>query len=136
MAACKQNELKLNKNVILDLTENVESGYDVISFGKNKFTMRDFRQESGGSECLSYGGILCNNGKQLCECFSEGWGGMTELKPLSVIARALMMSIKLKLGEVKWQYRNEVRDCTLDFIADMLARNEYTKLNRTLKGKC
>ena len=130
----KYNVLKFENKVVLNLDE-CEANIDVIEVGKHKFTLRDFKLQDGHDDSLPYSAVLCDNGKPLCNCLNDGWGGMTELKPVSVQSGAIMVSIKKALANFKWSFKGTIFDVTLDWVADTLAIGENIKLNKTIKGR-
>lgn len=131
----KIKSLKFDKKMPLSLDDNKEYMAEVIEVGKNKFTMRDYRPQEGHDDSLPYVGILCNNGKPLCRCFNDGWGGMTELTPIGAAEGAIMKSIANKLGDYKWSFKDAEFDLDIYFIADTLAITENVKLKKTIKGR-
>lgn len=131
----KVKELKFNKKKVLDLTTNIEVGCDVITCDKNYFTMRDFRKQEGHDDSLPYTGLLCYNGKPICRCTNDGWGGETEIKPLGASEMAILASIKNSLKNYKWKYDNIVFELKVDFIADTLANTCYYNSLKTIKGR-
>ena len=131
----KIKSLKFDKKMPLSLDDNKEYMAEVIEVGKNKFTMRDYRPQEGHDDSLPYVGILCNNGKPLCRCFNDGWGGMTELTPVGAAEGAIMKSIANKLGDYKWSFDGTEFDLDIYFIADTLAITEDIKLKKTIKGR-
>lgn len=133
--ATKIKVLKFDKKKPIDLNDCPEAGCEVIEVGKNKFTMRDYRPQEGHDDSLPYVGILCCNGKPLCKCFNDGWGGETEMTPVGVAEGAIMRSIANKISDFKWVYKSMVFDLKLDFIADVLAQTENHKLKNTIKGR-
>lgn len=132
----KIKSLKFDKKKPLSLDNNEEDMAEVIEVGKNnKFTMRDYHPQEGHDDSLPYVGILCNNGKPLCKCFNDGWGGQTEITPLGVQEGAILKSLQNKIGEYKWTFRGTEFDLDIYFIADILAQTENLKLNKTIKGR-
>ena len=132
----KFNVLKFEKKVVTNLNQKKEEYYDVIEAGKHKFAIRDFKLQDGHDDSLPYSAVLCDNGKPLCKCINDGWGGQTELSTTNVRDAAVLTSVKKTIGQFKFSYGDVVFDLTLDFIADLLAEGENYKLNRTIKGKC
>ena len=131
----KVKELKFNKKKVLDLTNNIEVGCDVITCDKNNFTMRDFRKQEGHDDSLPYTGLLCYNGKPICRCTNDGWGGGTQIMPVGAAERAILASIELSLKNYKWKYDNIVFELKVDFIADTLANTCYYNSLKTIKGR-
>ena len=135
--ASKANVLKFlkNKNTIIDIDNTI---YDVVQCDKNKFTIRDFKLQEWHDDSLPYTAILCNNGKPLCSCFNDGYGGTTSITPLDAMSKAIMTSISLKLKE---SFSFRTKDCkddveipvTLDFIADILAYGENKRNSLSIK---
>lgn len=131
----KVKELKFNKKKPLDLTTDMEVGCDVITCDKNSFTMRDFRKQEGHDDSLPYTGLLCYNGKPICRCTNDGWGGQTEITPLGASEMAILASIKVSLKNYKWEYHKTIFDLKIDFIADTLAITCYNNLIKNIKGR-
>lgn len=131
----KVKELKFNKKKPLDLTNDMEVGCDVITCDKNSFTMRDFRKQEGHDDSLPYTGLLCYNGKPICRCTNDGWGGQTEITPLGASEMAILASVELSLQKYKWQYGKTIFDLKIDFIADTLAITCYNNLIKNIKGR-
>ena len=131
------NTLKFEKKKkIVNLDDNKEAFVEIIEVGdKHRFTMRDFRLQEGHDDSLPYVATLCDNGKPLCKCLNDGWGGETDLIPLNVQLGAIMVTIKKAISAFKWSYKGTTFDLTLDFIADTLALSENIKLKRTIKGR-
>lgn len=131
----KIKSLKFDKKSPINMDNCPEDGCEVIEVGKNKFTMRDFRKQEGHDDSLPYVGILCCNGKPLCKCLNDGWGGQTNMTPVGVAEGAIMKSLANKIGDCKWTYMGTTFDLELDFIADILAQTENLKLSKTIKGR-
>ena len=131
----KIKELKFNKKKPLDLSNDAEVGCDVITCDKSVFTMRDFRKQSGHDDSLPYTALLCHNGKAICRCTNDGWGGETQITPVGTAERAILTSIELSLKKYKWQYGKTIFDLKIDFIADTLANTCYYNSLRTIKGR-
>lgn len=112
---------KFKQGQTLDLTNSPEFGCNVIECGKNRFTLRDFKIQEGHDDSLPYSAILCINDKPICQCLNDGWGGMTEMKPLDAQSKALMASCQITLSKYKWKYRSTEFVLDLEFIANSLA---------------
>ena len=138
MSTAKVKVLKFSSKNEIELSqENFNEDYDVIQCDKNKFTLSDFKEQVGHDDSLPYTAILCYNGKKVCSCLNDGWGGETELRPLDAASRVLMNNVILKLGlNYKFSYMSTQLTLTLDLIADLLAQGAYIKSQKTIKGRC
>ena len=105
-----------------------KSTYNVIECGKDRYTLSNCREIDGHDDSLPYAAKLCLNGKPVCSCFNDGWGGMTELKPLDIASRAILSSMRIKLKQYKWSCGKTEFPFDLEFVADTLACG-------TLEGK-
>lgn len=112
---------RFNKKGTTDLSGSPEFGCNVIQCGKNRFTLKDFRKQSGHDDSLPYTAILCMNNKPICRCTNDGWGGLTDTKPINLESEVLMKSIEVNLKNYKWGYMGGDFVLTIDFIADILA---------------
>lgn len=115
------NIFKFKKNEAIDLSTSPERGCNAIECGKDRFTLKDFKLQDGHDDSLPYSAILCFNGKPVCHCLNDGWGGMTEMKPLDAQTRALMVNIELNISKYKWGYKGTEFALDLEFIANTLA---------------
>ena len=117
----KINILKFKRGETLDLTNDPEVCCNVIECSKDRFTLKEFKLITGHDDTLPYSAILCVNGKPVCHCVNDGWGGTTEMHPLDAQSRALMASVCVKISKYKWSFQEIERPLKLDFIADTLA---------------
>ena len=115
------NIFKFKKNEAIDLTNTPEVDCNAIECGKDRFTLKEFKVQVGHDDSLPYTAILCVNGKSICRCLNDGWGGQTEMTPLDAQSRALMASVQVKIAKYKWSFHGTEFVLDLDFIADTLA---------------
>lgn len=117
----KAKIFKFRKNECTDLTHSPEAYCTEIQCGTMKFTLRDFKLQEGHDDSMPYTAILCINGKQVCRCTNDGWGGQTELKPLEIQSKAIMESTAMTLSKFGFKYHDFKSTLRLDLIADMLS---------------
>jgi len=121
---------KFPKTRVIDLTETPERFCNVIECGRDRFTLKDFKLQDGHDDSIPYSATLCVNGKPLCKCVNDGWGGVTELTAIDIAATASMASLNINLPKFRWSYRGTEFGVTLDFIADVLASTAKAALNK------
>ena len=117
--------LKFVKTKPTHLSDN--QTYNVIECGKDRYTLKDCKLVPGHDDTLPYTAKLCLNGRPICSCFNDGWGGVTEIKPLEIKSQAIMSSMRLKLAQYKWVYANTEFPLELEFVADTLACGSISK---------
>ena len=117
----KKEILKFGKNKVLDLTNSIEVGCNVIECGRDRFTLQEFKLQDGHDDSLPYSALLCLNDKPICRCINDGWGGETEMQALDAQTKVIMASAMTNLRKFKWSYMETIFELKLDFIADTLA---------------
>ena len=113
--------LKFPNNKVLRLTNTSEADCNVIECGKDRFTLQEFQLQHGHDDSLPYYAKLCLNGKPICTCLNDGWGGQTDLRPLDNQMREVMTSMEIALSKFKWSFGGIEFPLSIDFIADTLA---------------
>lgn len=113
--------LEFVKGVTLNLTDD-NSVYRIVKCGDDVFTLKDYRCQFGHDDSLPYHAILCCNGKEMCECFNDGWGGETIITPSD--ATLFDEVCDRFIDNYKWSFVGYEHNLTLSFIADTLACGE------------
>jgi hypothetical protein len=67
--------------------------YIIIKFMGDVFTLKGFRINMGHDDSLPFQAVLCINGKETAECYNDGWGGPTNIHPLSLEKRESLYAI-------------------------------------------
>ncbi len=111
--------LKFVKTKPTDISNN--ELFNVIECGKDRYTLKECRLIEGHDDTLPYTAKLCLNGKPVCSCFNDGWGGVTEIKPLDIRSKAILSSMCLKVGQYKLSCNGTEFPLDVEFIADTLA---------------
>lgn len=120
--------LKFKKNGYINLDSTPEFDCNVIQCGKDRFTLREFQLQYGHDDSLPYTAILCLNDNPVCRCTNDGWGGLTEIKPLDIKASAILKSIEGNIKNYGWSYMGTKFQLALEFIADTLAETEHINM--------
>lgn len=71
--------------------------YTIIKFRGNAFTLKDFRVNMGHDDSLPFQAVLCINGNEMAECYNDGWGGPTNIRPVSADMRTTLYAIDTEL---------------------------------------
>lgn len=111
--------LKFVKTKPTDLSNN--EVFNVIECGRDRYTLKECRKIEGHDDTLPYNAKLCLNGKPVCICHNDGWGGVTEIKALDIRSKAILSSMRLKVGQYKWSFNGTEFPLEVEFIADTLA---------------
>lgn len=122
--------LEFIKGITLNLTDD-SSLYRIVKCGDDVFTLKDYRRQFGHDDSLSFRAILCCNGKELCECFNDGWGGETMITPTDATLYDEVCA-RLK-GNYKWSFWGVECNVRLPFIADTLGCGEDDACNNKSK---
>lgn len=85
--------IKIDDNVFDFAKMTADKLYTIIKFGYDTFTLKNFRINMGHDDSLPFQAILCMNGIEMAECYNDGWGGPTNIHPLSVLKRERLDSI-------------------------------------------
>ena len=118
--------LEFVKGVTLNLTDDC-SVYRIVKCGDDVFTLKDYRRQFGHDDSLPFHAILCCNGKELCECLNDGWGGETIITPIDAV---LYDEVCSRLNDnYKWSFFGMECNVKLPFIADTLACGEDEACN-------
>ena len=112
---------KFGKNKVVDLSHTPEFGCNAIECGRDRYTLSEFKVQEGHDDSLPYSATLCLNGKPICKCFNDGWGGKTGMQALDNQTKVIMTSIENNLRNFKWSFHGTEFCLKLDFIADALA---------------
>lgn len=92
---------------------------------KFEFEIKKLKKIVGHDDTLPYVGELWCNGKCLCKCMNDGWGGDTNITPISSDFDKIDKIIKATnglYGHTDWHY-------SLAVIADILAEKEIFNKN-------
>lgn len=117
----RQKTFTFKKGVYNDLSSNPEARVTIIKCGKHKFTLKDFKEQIGHDDSLPYVAYLCVDKIPIARCFNDGWGGTTELSPITS-QRALFDEMEAFVQTYHWSLGKSFKfDVKLDFIADTLA---------------
>ena len=112
--------VRFEKNKPLNLDN--DDLYESFVCDNMKFTLRRYLPVNGHDDTLPYQADLYLNGKGLCHCFNDGWGGETLLTPMGRATMDKIKSIDEQLKEnYSWVSADWTFKLTLDFIADSIA---------------
>lgn len=130
----KKKIFKFLQNKVVDLKASPEALCNIIQCGTNRFTLTGFQLQHGHDDSIPYYATLCINDVPLCTCLNDGWGGTTEMKPITKLQEIKMKSLDLYLSKFKWTYGGQMEmGVTLDFIADTLACTEEYYIRNNIK---
>ena len=108
----------------INLDDHKDFGVTRIRVGSGKdfmvFTMKNCQEIPGHDDSLPYVADLYCDGKMLCKCHNDGWGGETEFTVVPECA-SKMDAIMEHIGKYQWVYKKHEFDLNLCFIADTLA---------------
>ena len=100
--------IEINDNVFDFAQMTNDKLYTIVRFRDNVFTLKNFRINMGYDDSLPFQAILCINGIEMAECYNDGWGGPTNIRPL-IGKRILLDAIDDELKD----YMNTNSKCNL-----------------------